>query len=103
MPVLEALEHGRPLACSHISPIAELVQDGALLFDPADPAAMAQAIRQVWCDEPLRQALCQQAAQRVAQFNWLHTARLFRAHYRRIAGRGLTRDDQELLAAAPLV
>jgi glycosyltransferase involved in cell wall biosynthesis len=103
MPVLEALQHGCPLACSNITPIGGMVKDGALLFDPTDAAAIADAIQQIWCDEPLRTTLSKNAAQRVAQFNWLHTARLFRAHYRRIAGRGLTGDDQELLAAAPLV
>lgn len=103
MPVLEALQHGRPLACANISPVAELVGGAALLFDPADVADMAQAIRTIWLDAPLREMLCARSAQRVAQFDWTHTARLFRAHYRRIAERPLNEEDRQLLTAAPLV
>jgi hypothetical protein len=36
-------------------------------------------------------------------FSWEHTARLFRAHYRRLANRGLTEEDLDLLGAEPLV
>lgn len=103
MPVLEALQHERPLACSNISPIAELAGDAALLFDPADAPEMAQAIQRIWHDAPLRETLCARAVQRIGQFSWAHTARLFRTHYRRIAGRPLSMEDQQLLAAAPLV
>lgn len=103
MPVLEALQHRRPLACANISPIADLVGDAALLFNPLDAAALAAAIQKIWFDDALREDLCARAARRVALFDWTHTARLFRAHYRRIAGRPLNAEDQELLAAAPLV
>ncbi|MFN3979839.1 MAG: glycosyltransferase family 4 protein [Caldilinea sp.] len=103
MPVLEAFQAGRPLACSNISPLAEIAGDAAVLFDPTDPVAIAHAIHTVMFDYNLRQLLCSRANARVAQFDWVQTARTFRAHYRRIAGRHLTDDDQVLLAAAPIV
>ncbi len=40
---------------------------------------------------------------RVAMFTWKRTARIFRAHYRRIADRPLTEQDRALLAAPPPV
>jgi glycosyltransferase involved in cell wall biosynthesis len=103
MPVLEAFQASRPLACSNISPLAEIAGDAAVLFDPTDPVAIAHAIYTVMSDYKLRQLLCSQARTRVAQFDWVQTARTFRAQYRRIAGRRLTDDDQALLAAAPIV
>lgn len=103
MPVLEAFQANRPVACSNISPLAEIAGDAAIRFDPSDPDAIAQAIYTILCDHERRQLLCNRAAVRVAQFDWLRTVQTLRAHYRRIAGRQLTTDDHALLAAAPIV
>ena len=103
MPVLEAFQAGRPLACANIPVLTDIVQDAALLFDPANANDMAQAIRRLWFDEKLRQTLRRRADKRVAEFDWIHTTRIFRAHHRRIAGRPLTSEDQQLLAAKPIV
>lgn len=103
IPVLEAFQAGRPLACANIPQLVDIVGDAALLFDPANTDEMAQAIRRIWLDRDLQQSLCQRAIERVAQFDWIRTARTFRAHHRRIAGRALTEEDRCLLAATPIV
>lgn len=103
IPLLEAFQAKRPVACSNISPLAEIAGDAAILFDPSDPGDIAQAIYTILFDHELRQLICDRASVRVAQFDWLQTARTFRAHYRRIAGQELTTDDRALLIAAPVV
>ena len=44
LPVLEAMARGVPVACSDASSLPEVAGDAALLFDPLDPRAIADAI-----------------------------------------------------------
>lgn len=99
LPVLEAFTAGVPVACANMSPLAELVKNAALLFDPHDTAQIAHAAAQLWTDADLRSTLIAHGHQRAQLFTWDHTARLFRAHYRRLLKRPLTREDIGLLAA----
>jgi glycosyltransferase involved in cell wall biosynthesis len=59
---------------------------------------MADAIVRLWTDETLRTELRLKGRARVARLSWEHTARIFRAHYRRIARRTLDEDDEALIA-----
>ena len=45
LPVLEAMARGVPVACSDRSSLPEVAGDAALLFDPFDPRAIADALR----------------------------------------------------------
>jgi hypothetical protein len=56
----------------------------------------------LWTELDLRRDLAAAGHRRDEQFSVDHTARLFRAQYRRIAGRELSAEDRELLAAPPL-
>jgi glycosyltransferase involved in cell wall biosynthesis len=96
-PMWEAFLARVPAACSAITSLPEQVGDAALLFDPNSPDDMARVVRQLWENEALRSSLIEQGVRRVTLFSWERTARLFRAHYRRIAGRTLTSTEQELL------
>jgi glycosyltransferase involved in cell wall biosynthesis len=98
LPLLEAFAHGAPLACSKVACLPEVAGDAARLFDPYDPDSIAEAIAQLWTDPALRAELTQRGERRVQAFSWHRIARLFRAHYRRLAGR-LTEEDRTLLAA----
>lgn len=102
-PLWEAFDSGVPAACSTVTSLPRQAGDAAVLFDPRDTQAMASAIRRVWEDEALRASLVARGRARLAHFSWDRTARLFRAHYRRIAGRQLSEHDQALLAEAPLM
>ena len=42
LPILEAMARGVPVACSDCSSLPEVAGDAALLFNPADPAAIAR-------------------------------------------------------------
>jgi glycosyltransferase involved in cell wall biosynthesis len=99
LPILEALAAGVPVACSNISPLSELVGNAALLFDPHDPGQIADAAAALWLDPTRRHTLISQGKRRAEAFTWDRTARLFRAHYRRILKRPLSSEDAGLLAA----
>lgn len=101
MPVFEAYAARLPVACSNVTCIPQQAGDAALLFDPADPMAIADAMIRLWTDPVLREELARRGARRVAQFSWDRTARTYRALYRQIAGRQVTREDRDLLDSAP--
>jgi glycosyltransferase involved in cell wall biosynthesis len=70
MPVLEAMAAGVPTACSAIEPLAGIVRDAALTFDPLDTAAMAEALLRISGDEALRSRLAEAGPRRAAEFSW---------------------------------
>jgi len=102
LPIGEAFLAGIPTACSNVTSLPMQAGDAALLFDPDDPEEIADAIRRLWTDELLRETLVRRGRCRVGRFSWDRTARIFRAHYRRIADRALTGEDEVLLATPPL-
>jgi glycosyltransferase involved in cell wall biosynthesis len=101
LPICEAFSVGLPLASSSASGLPELVGDAGLIFDPNSTEQMADAVQRLWESEELRRDLAERGRRRGAEFSWDHTARLFRAHYRRIGGRTLAEEDRILLAAPP--
>ena len=81
------------MACSNVTVLPELVGDAALLFNPHSATEIADAIRRLWIDPALRETLTARGKLKAKSYSWDRTARVFRAHYRRIAGRALTDDD----------
>lgn len=68
---LEALACGCPVVCSNAASLPEIVGEAALLFEPGDEQALAEAMRQALRDpEPLRAKGPAQAA----KFGWEKTA-----------------------------
>jgi glycosyltransferase involved in cell wall biosynthesis len=102
LPVIEAMSVGLPLACSNVTCLPVVTAGAAELFDPTDPAAIADAMSRVWQDDNLRERLTADGLVRAACFSWEKTARIFRATYRRLGGRQLSAEDQALLDAAPI-
>jgi glycosyltransferase involved in cell wall biosynthesis len=102
LPVSEAMWIGLPIACSAIPSLQDVTGDAALTFDPNAPEQIAERVSELWTDEELRRSLAERGRRRSDQFTFDRTARLFRAQYRRIADRGFTEEDRELLAAPPL-
>jgi glycosyltransferase involved in cell wall biosynthesis len=101
LPVCEAFSAGLPVASSTSTGLPELVGDAGLLFDPDSTEQIADATQRLWTDEGLRRDLSERGRKRSELFSWDHTARLFRAHYRRIDGQSLAEEDRILLAAPP--
>lgn len=87
LPVLEAMARGVPVACSNASSLPEVAGDAALMFDPHDRAAIAEAISRLLTDESLRARLQALGTARAQQFTWERTARLTLDSYARALAR----------------
>ncbi|OIO90050.1 MAG: hypothetical protein AUJ92_19765 [Armatimonadetes bacterium CG2_30_59_28] len=68
IPVWEAWAMGCPVITSDIRGIREQAGDAALLADPKDTCALAEAIRKVWTDDQVRQDLIARGSKRLARF-----------------------------------
>jgi len=101
LPVCEAFSAGLPVACSAVAGLPDLVGDAGLLFDPEDIDQIADSVLRLWSDGALRERLADRGRRRAEEFSFDRTARLFRAHYRRIAGASLEEEDRILLASPP--
>jgi glycosyltransferase involved in cell wall biosynthesis len=85
IPCLEAMKCGLPVLAARSGAIPEIVGDAALLIDdPADPQALADAIRQVVYDASLRQELINRGTKRAALFSWERFAGQLLDLYRRL-------------------
>lgn len=78
LPPLEAMACGCPVASSNAAALPEVVGDAARLFDPHDPAAIAEAVRDVLA-EP--QPWIERGLTHAARFSWDDTARATDAVY----------------------
>jgi glycosyltransferase involved in cell wall biosynthesis len=87
LPVLEAMAHGTPVVTSAGTSLAEVAGDAALLVDPHDDRALADALRAVLDDEAVAGALRQAGPERAAGFGWDRTAAATAAAYAEVADR----------------
>ncbi len=69
-PVLEAMLSGTPVICSNTSSLPELAGDAALLVDPLDVGAIADAMGLLATDETLRASLIERGYVQARQFSW---------------------------------
>lgn len=83
LPVLEAMARGVPVACSNASSLPEVAGDAALMFDPRDEAAIADALWRLLTDEDLRARLRALGEAQAQRFTWAQTARLTLQSYAR--------------------
>jgi glycosyltransferase involved in cell wall biosynthesis len=83
LPVLEAMARGVPVACSDRASLPEVAGEAALLFDPADPAAIASALERLLADGNEAARLRAAGRSRAAYFTWRRTAELTLASYER--------------------
>ena len=75
LPVLEAQGYGVPVMTSNNSSLPEVAGDAALLVDPHDVDAIADAMYRLATDEALRQELIRRGAENVRRFSWEKCAR----------------------------
>jgi glycosyltransferase involved in cell wall biosynthesis len=84
LPPLEAMASGTPVITSNLSSLPEVVGDAALLIDPYDADAIADAMRRVLLDSDLREDLRQRGLRRVAEFSWDRSVRRIREIYEEV-------------------
>ncbi len=88
LPVVEAMQCGTPVLCSNVSSLPEVAGDAAVLLDPRDVGAWAQALRRVVEDDTLRSRLRTASLERAKRFSWENTARLTYDAYRTLTNSG---------------
>ena len=91
LPVLEAMARGVPVACSNRASLPELAGDAALLFDPADPGAIAAALTRLLDDPVEAERLRAAGHAQAARFTWERAAGLTLASYERALRAGSAR------------
>ncbi|MBX2998303.1 MAG: glycosyltransferase family 4 protein [Caldilineaceae bacterium] len=75
LPVLEAQQKGVPVMCANNSALPEVAGDAAILVDPTDVDAIADAMLKLSQDETLRQELIAKGYENVKRFSWEKAAR----------------------------
>lgn len=88
LPVLEAMEHGLPVATSSISSMPEVGGDAAIYFDPYDVEDIAKTIDRLLGDAALRERLAQAGRIRAKTFSWERAADLTTTAYDRVLSAG---------------
>lgn len=74
LPLLEAMACDCPVVASNRSSIPEVCSDAALLVDPYDPKAFADAILRILSNTELKKSLIKKGRLQVAAFSWERTA-----------------------------
>jgi glycosyltransferase involved in cell wall biosynthesis len=75
LPVLEAMACGVPAVCSSTSSLPEVGGDAALMVDPLDVDALAQAMARVLGDAGLRREMVAKGLAQAKRFTWEKAAR----------------------------
>jgi glycosyltransferase involved in cell wall biosynthesis len=86
MPVLEAMAAGVAVVTSDRSALPEVAGDAALLVNPEDADALAEALRRVTSDETLRTALVRRGTVWTQGFTWERAVRETWNVYRELGG-----------------
>ncbi|MBI4247274.1 MAG: glycosyltransferase family 4 protein, partial [Candidatus Rokubacteria bacterium] len=76
---LEAMACGTPVIASGTSSLPEVVGDAAVLVDPLDTGAIADAMVRLFTDDRLAKDLREQGLARAGRFSWVHTGRAVQA------------------------
>jgi glycosyltransferase involved in cell wall biosynthesis len=75
LPALEAMACGTPVITSNTSSLPEVVGHAALLVDPGDTGALAEAITRLFSDDRLAEELRGRGFDRARLFSWERTGR----------------------------
>ncbi|HVF73735.1 MAG TPA: glycosyltransferase family 1 protein [Acidimicrobiales bacterium] len=85
-PPLEAMAVGVPVVATTAGALPEVLGDGALLVEPGDSDALAEAIERAVTDEVVRSGLIERGRRQAATFDWADCAAGLASLYRRAAG-----------------
>ncbi|HEU0168010.1 MAG TPA: glycosyltransferase, partial [Chloroflexota bacterium] len=85
LPVLEAMSVGTPVVTSNLSSLPEVAGDAALLVNPHDETAVADAMWRILNDAALAEDLGRRGRQQAAKFSWERAARETLAVYEKAA------------------
>jgi glycosyltransferase involved in cell wall biosynthesis len=86
LPPLEAMACGTPVVTSNVSSLPEVVGDAALLVDPRDVDALADAMGRALSDDTLRAELVTRGRARAELFSWERSVSAIHDGYMRALG-----------------
>jgi glycosyltransferase involved in cell wall biosynthesis len=86
IPVLEAMACGTPVVTSNSSALPEVAGDAGLLVDPYRTEAIAEGLRKLLEEQPLRDELARRGLERARLFTWPQVAEQTLKVYRFVAG-----------------
>jgi glycosyltransferase involved in cell wall biosynthesis len=81
LPPLEAMASGCPVITSNVSSLPEVVGDAAVMIDPYEPAAIAEAMHRVLTTPALREDLQRRGLARARGFSWERSIKRVREIY----------------------
>jgi glycosyltransferase involved in cell wall biosynthesis len=84
LPPLEAMACGTPVVTSNVSSLPEVVGDAALMVDPRDVEALANAMGQALGEPSLRTAMVQRGRAQAQGFTWARAAERLRRLYHEV-------------------
>jgi len=84
LPVVEAMACGTAVLTSRSASLSEIAEGAALLVDPRDEVALANAMHALATDDALRRDLARRGADRARTFSWERTGRETAAAYREV-------------------
>jgi glycosyltransferase involved in cell wall biosynthesis len=87
LPMLEAMACGTPVIAGSTSAMPEVAGEAALLVDPTQPAALADALHTLLHSPARRALLREQGLQRATRFTWQNTARQVLSVYEQVLQR----------------
>jgi glycosyltransferase involved in cell wall biosynthesis len=96
IPPLEAMACGVPVITSNTSSLPEVAGDAALLVDPHDTHAIADALSRLAEDEQLREELRQRGYKQTQHYTWTGAATKMLKVYQQVA-QGITPIGHEVL------
>lgn len=70
IPLLEAMQHGKPVITSGTGAMAEVAGDAGILVDPGNPASIARALLKLANDGAAHRQLAANARRRSRSFSW---------------------------------
>ena len=94
MPPLEAMACGAPVITSNTSSLPEVTGDAAILVDPHDTHALANAIARLLGDEQLQEDLRQKGYLQAQQYTWSNAAHKMLSVYQKLY-KGVTDFSEE--------
>jgi glycosyltransferase involved in cell wall biosynthesis len=75
LPILEAMQCGLPVITSKTSSMQEIANQAAILVDPHKNSSLEGALKLLWSDKNMRDALSKAGIERAKTFTWEKTAR----------------------------
>lgn len=84
LPVLEAMNFGKPVIASNVTSIPEIAGNGALLINPHEADQIADSLGRLECDENICRELVEAAKKQVGKFSWKKAAEELVDIYRRL-------------------